>query len=116
MIRLDAWHRVNAESYALKENHCTPFALCAFFTMDKTFRWLLRRTRRFSLRFVFEDGDKHKGDFQWVMDQFVRKNRRALAGAMPTFERKDSPPLQACDLVRLVPGDPFDPERLGCDR
>jgi hypothetical protein len=99
MIRLEAWNRVNSESYTLKESRCTPYAICAFFTMDKTFRWLRRRTRRFAVRFIFEDGDKHKGDFIWMMDQFIGKDTRLLGGVKPSFESKDLAPLQACDFV-----------------
>jgi hypothetical protein len=99
LIELDAWNRVNDEAYALKENHLTPYALCGFFTMDKTFRWLKRRTRRFMIKFIFEDGDANKGDFMWVMDQFIRCDKRMLGGAKPQFESKDLAPLQACDFV-----------------
>jgi hypothetical protein len=98
IIRLDAWRQVN-QVYALKESRCTPYGLCGFFTMDKTFRWLKRRTRRFQAQFIFEDGDLNKGDFIWFMDDFIGKDKKLLAGAKPNFASKNVIPLQTADFV-----------------
>lgn len=98
MIRLKAWNEVN-QIYALKESHCTPYAICGFFTMDKAMTWLVKRQRRFMARFYFEDGDKHKGDFIWLIDQIVAQDKRRMSGAKPHFEPKTVVPLQAADFV-----------------
>jgi hypothetical protein len=98
MILLDAWKEVN-NTYALKESHCTPYGICGFFTIDKTMRWLAGRQRKFQARFIFEDGDKHKGDFIWMVDQFVLENKWLHAGAKPHFEPKAVVQLQAADFV-----------------
>jgi hypothetical protein len=98
MVFLDAWKEVN-KTYKLRESHCTPYGLCGFFTVDKAMRWLVDRKRRFALEFVFEDGDKHKGDLMWMIDQFVRTDKRVNAGAAPNFRSKRVVPLQAADFV-----------------
>lgn len=98
MVVLNDWTEVN-KAYALKENHCTPYGLCAFYTMNKVMKWLLTRTSDFRIRFIFEDGDKNKGDFMWMMDQFYKLDKRVFAGARPSFEPKSLAPLQAADFV-----------------
>jgi len=99
VLRLDDWRRANAE-YQLKESHCTPYALCAFFTMDASIRYLAHRQRqKLRARFVYEDGDKGKGDFIWMIDQVVARNKRMFHGIKPQFEGKELAPLQAADFV-----------------
>ena len=93
------WRRAN-EQYSLKESHCTPYALCAFFVMDAAIRYLAHRTRnKLRARFVFEDGDKGKGDFIWMIDQVVSRNKRMFKGIKPDFQGKELAPLQAADFV-----------------
>jgi hypothetical protein len=98
MVILDDWRKVN-QAYCLKENHCTPYGICGFFTIDKTMRYLARRKEPFAARFVFEDGDKHKGDFMWMMDEFFRINPKRWGGIKPDFQPKSLSPLQAADFV-----------------
>jgi hypothetical protein len=97
-VPLDAWKSVN-QAYQLKENHCTPYGLGGFYVIDRTMRWLARREKEWGAAFIFEDGDKHKGDLIWIMDQFVRQNRKRHAGAAPIFRPKSLSPLQAADFV-----------------
>lgn len=99
IILLDAWAEVN-RMYALNENHCTPYALGGFFTVNKAMGWLTRRDGSTSItQFIFEDGDKHKGDFIWMMDQFVKPNKKLMTPIKPHFMPKKLPPLQAADFV-----------------
>src|SRR5438552_1165313 len=49
--------------------------------------------------FVFEEGDKNKGAFMWMMDRIVRHDRTGLAVDMPVFKPKALAPLQAADLA-----------------
>ena len=44
------------------------------------------------VKFIFEDGDKHKGHCS-------SGRTRLLGGAKPNFEPKGLAPLQACDFV-----------------
>jgi hypothetical protein len=98
MLILDAWKDVNL-TYALKESRCTPYAICGFFVIHKTMMWLAGRERPCMARFFFEDGDKHKGDFIWFMDEVVRLNKNIFQGVRPHFEPKTVAPLQAADFV-----------------
>jgi hypothetical protein len=99
MVLLDDWRAVN-EIYLLDESHCTPYALASFYVMDRTIRWWGRKHPKDSMtEFVFEEGDKNKGDFMWMMDRIVRRNRTGLAVAIPVFKPKALAPLQAADLA-----------------
>lgn len=98
-ILLDDWRAVN-EIYRLDDSHCRPYALAAFYVMDRTIRWWGRKHPNDSMtEFVFEDGDKNKGDFIWMMDQIMRRDRPAFAGVVPVFKPKGLAPLQAADLA-----------------
>jgi hypothetical protein len=97
-IRLDDWREVN-KAYQLEESHCTPYSLAGFFVMDRTIRWWGRERPEDSMtEFVFEEGDKHKGDFIWMMERIVRQNRTELGIVTPVFKPKALAPLQAADL------------------
>jgi hypothetical protein len=99
MVLLDDWREVN-EMYKLDDSHCTPYALASFYVMDRTIRWWGRRRPNDSMtEFVFEEGDKHKCDFMWMMDRVVRQNQPQLAIAIPVFKPKTLGPLQAADLA-----------------
>jgi hypothetical protein len=99
MVMLDDWNKVNKSSYALRENRCTPYALGGFFTMHKLMNWLRRRTTNPSVKFIFEDGDKDKGHFIWLVDCLWKLNKRQLAGVKPQFKDKTVAPLQTADFV-----------------
>lgn len=98
-VLIDEWKRAN-EVYALAKNHCTPYALAAYFVMDKTIRWIGRHPDEgIRTGIAFESGDYGKGDFMWVMDQ-IRRRKPALAPAYPQFADKASViAFQACDFV-----------------
>ena len=99
MILLDDWAEIN-RLYALDENHCTPYSIAGFYSIDKAMRWLNRRDGDTAFtKFIFEDGDKHKGDFIWMVDQIVKWNKRLLAPMKPHFMPKKLAPLQAADFV-----------------
>lgn len=98
IILLDAWESVN-KTYALREAHCTPYALCGFFTILRTAGWLWRRDRRFKAELIFEDGDLNKGDLIWMIDRFTGHKKKILGGLFPTFKGKELSPLQAADFV-----------------
>jgi len=101
-VLLDDWRRVN-EVYQLEELHCTPYALASFYVIDRTIRWWGRRHRHDSMnQFVFEDGDEHKGDFIWIMDNLIRPRRREFALISPIFKPKALVPLQAADLAGWI--------------
>jgi len=87
LLFLEDWRRANDE-YLLKECRCTPYALCAFYIMDQLIRYFAHRTREFRARTVFEEGDKGKGDFMWMLDQVVRRNKRMFRVSSPTFRAK----------------------------
>ncbi|HTM24345.1 MAG TPA: hypothetical protein VL225_04075, partial [Vicinamibacterales bacterium] len=97
-VILDDWKRANKE-YALAESHCSPYGLCGFFLMDRTFRHLSAIKRQFQAKFYFEDGDLNKGDLIGLMDQFIRIDPSLLASAKPNFEPKTVVPLQAADFA-----------------
>ncbi len=97
MVLLESWRRIN-KVYKLKESHCTPYALAGFLTMRDAMAWLSIRERNLRARFIFEDGDLHKGDFLWFMDQLAER-RREFAGLKPNFEPKEMTPLQGADFA-----------------
>ena len=104
-VYLDDWKRAN-QVYALETNHCTPYALCGFSIMSTAIKWLGKRDKKKDpvaiSEFIFEDGDKHKGDFMWLMDNIIRKNRRDLAAISPIFKPKTLVPLQSADFIGWV--------------
>ena len=86
--------------FQLTESHCTPYALASFYAMDRTIRWWGRKHGRDEMtEFVFEEGDKNKGDFMWMMEQIIRGDRRRFEKVAPVFKRKELVALQAADLV-----------------
>jgi hypothetical protein len=97
-VLLDDWERVN-KVYKLEESHCTPYAIASYFVIDRTVRWWGTRKKECVIKFIFEDGDKHKGDFIWLMDQVIRKHRAIFSALSPIFEPKKLAPLQAADFV-----------------
>jgi hypothetical protein len=98
-ILLNDWRAVN-EVYQLEDSHCTPFALAAFYVMDRTICWWGKKhPKDVMTEFVFEDGDKNKGDFIWMMERIVRRDRTALGVATPVFKPKGLAPLEAADLT-----------------
>ena len=101
-ILLKDWKAVN-EVYQLRESHCTPYALAAFYVMDRTIRWWGKKhPKAYMTEFVFEKGDKHTGDFMWVMDRIIQTDPVALGIARPRFEKKSLAPLQAADFAGWV--------------
>src|SRR5262245_57682962 len=99
VVLLDDWRAVN-ENYRLQESRCTPYALGGFFIMDRTIRWWGEKHPHDSMtNFVFEEGDKNKGDFMWMMESVIRQDRSVLGIAKPRFEPKGLAPLQAADLA-----------------
>ena len=97
MIDIRDWNAVN-EVYALERSRCTPYALCGFLTLQKALLFLTSRKEPSRMISLFEDGDKHKGDFIWVMDRIAKLDWR-LKGIKPHFAGKDLTPLQAADFV-----------------
>lgn len=101
-ILLDDWRDTNDE-YTLKESHCTPYALAGFIIMDRMVRFAGRKDPRTLMpEFVFENGDKHKGDFIWMMDNVISANKRGLSGMSPIFKPKGLAPLQAADMTGWI--------------
>ncbi len=97
-VLLDDWAKVN-EVYKLRESHCTPYAIASYFVVDRTVRWWGTRKEGCVIKFVFEDGDLNKGDFIWLMNQVVRKNKPILSALSPVFEPTKVAALQAADFV-----------------
>ena len=93
------WQDVDRE-YRLQESHCTPYALAGFFVMDRTIRWWGRKHPHDSMtEFVFDDGDKGKGDFIWMMDNIIKRDKPRLNLLSPVFKTKVLAQLQAADLA-----------------
>jgi hypothetical protein len=97
-VVLDDWRRVN-RTYQLRESRCTPYALAGYSVMHRSIRFWGSRKKNCNLKFVFEDGDKHKGDFIWLMDSAIKASKRALKLIKPNFEPLKIAPLQAADFV-----------------
>ena len=99
LLFLEDWRRANQE-FLLKECRCTPYALCSFYVMDQAMRYFAHRTRvKLKARTVFEDGDKGKGDFMWMIDQVINRNKRMFRSIKPDFQGKELAPLQAADFA-----------------
>ena len=87
-VLLDDWRAVN-ENYQLEESRCTPYALGGFFIMDRTIRWWGKKHPHDSMtNFVFEEGDKNKGDFMWMMESVIRQDVRCSALRSHASNRK----------------------------
>lgn len=97
-IKLQDWHDVNDSDYELAKNHCTPYALAAWFTMDKMIRYWAHRRYKHQAHFLFEGGDHNRGDFELMMIR-VRKKHKELHGLVPAPGPKGFVPFQTVDLA-----------------
>ena len=70
-----------------------------YFVMHRSIRFWGSRKKNCNLEFVFEDGDKHKGDFIWLMDSAIKASKQVLKPIKPDFEPLKMAPLQAADSV-----------------
>jgi Protein of unknown function (DUF3800) len=86
------YNRVDAE-YQLNEHIGHPYSLCGTSCIEHVRTWAKNRSVEANdIAFVFEAGDKHKGDFQEICQRRF--------GIAPLFlSKKDVVPFQAADLA-----------------
>jgi len=49
--------------------------------------------------FVFEEGDAGREDFEWLVNDVIRRDPDSLNAVRPRFNSKALPPLQSADLA-----------------
>jgi Protein of unknown function (DUF3800) len=91
-VVIDDYNRVDRDYY-LHENIGYPYSLGAISCVEHVRTWAKRnRFDPADVSFVFEDGDKHKGDFREIC--------KARFGVVPEFHsKKDFLQFQAADLA-----------------
>ena len=92
MVDLADWNSVNGE-YCLAENRLRPYSVCGRTCVKIVHEWCDKnRINRSHVRFIFEDGDLHKGD----LIQRVQCDH----GFIPIFEKKNYvTSFQPCDFI-----------------
>jgi hypothetical protein len=91
-VVIDDYNRVDKDYY-LHENIGYPYALGAISCVEHVRTWAKQNhIDPADISFVFEDGDRHKGDFQDIC--------KVRFGMVPQFHsKKDFLPFQAADLA-----------------
>lgn len=83
------WHQCNRD-YRLEESDLQPYSIGGWLCVNQVRRWCRKEDREFDrVRFVFEDGDKHKGhlakrlkgDFGVIAETAKKGEVRALEAA-----------------------------------
>lgn len=94
-VIIEGFKRADAE-YILHESIGYPYSVCGTSCIEHVRTWARnRKIKDNQIIYMFEDGDKHKGDFQRICERnFARFGIEPLFG-----KKKDFVPFQAADLA-----------------